>query len=217
MSKNKKPYIKLKAAWQKHFEGLRFDPKLAINKNKYHTVYNQRLREFLIDCQKKDFLPSKDYLTNYCEKLQSEVRQVLSLNGAKEDRLDAKLVDLSLANMEFSNAIFTHDDNGVEYNCRRYVLWGLVPIKGLTEGEREWILGCFSNDGKLQEDFLTVTLIDVRFSTPINEEKKDKINSYGKRIARDSMSKYLALKGYDTGFNYTLMQKIKDKWLDSGI
>jgi hypothetical protein len=218
MKKEKKKYIKLKNEWQKHFDGLKFDEKLSKNKNKYHDIYNKSLRSFLVECQEKEFFPSKDYMTNFCQELQTDIKKQISLNGADVDRKDYNLIDLSIDNMDFTEATFTHTEDGEQYkNGGRLVIFGLIPVKSLTENEIGLINRCFLNDGKINDYFLTVTLIDVIFSGSMTENKMDKIKSYIKRVAREKFNKFANDNNEDTGFKYSRIQKLKDSWLDSGI
>lgn len=209
--------IRLKPGYLKHYLGFkrgfhRNEILLPLNK-----VYNSILHDYLVECQKKSFLPSKEFLTEKCMEFSASADYISGLNGATFDRVDYVLMDHSIDNMDFlpllRNKKSARDNS--EYVCLEVI--GLIPLKGLTKAEQNLIAACFNETVNEDEGVVQIILLDVMVSSVITEDKQDQINGYIKRIARQKFKQFALDNGSSTPFSYGAIQKIKDFWLDGGI
>jgi hypothetical protein len=209
--------LRLKPGYLRHYLGFkrgfhRNEKMMPINR-----VYNSLLHDYLVECQKKSFLPSKEFLTEKCMEFSVNADYISGLNGSALDRVDYVLMDNSIDNMDFlpllRNKKSVRDSS--EYVCLEVI--GLIPLKGLTKIEQGLIAGCFNEVINEDEGVVQIILLDVMVSSVITEDRQEQINSYVKRIARQKFKEFAMANGSSTLFRYSVIQKIRDFWLDGGI
>lgn len=215
--KDNPDYIKLTGVLKMHYDGFKFDRKLSTFENSAHKQYNNMLREYLLDCQSRDFTPTKEHVEQRCQQIMEEIEFQKSLKGESENRENPDMVDQSIEAMDFLEIITRQDElnNQLDYVCLKVL--GIIPLRGLTKKEREWVEECYKGNGETDSDMFRVTLMSVNVSEQISEKKQEKINDYVKRVARRDFKLFIQSKGLDTKFKYKLADKIKDFWLDGGI
>jgi len=212
-------YLKLDGVLLAHYNGFKFDSKLSKFKNSNHKKFNNMLRDYLISCQKNEFIPSKELVEKKCTEFNQEIDE---MNSRKENNLEVenpKLIDFSIRDMDFLPIITRQDQDSNDYNGRKVYLnvIGIISLRNLIKKEIDTLIECFKEDGEYEDGFFKINLMNVLISEEIDEEKQDKINSYLKRFSRNKLKKHFKKKGIDTEFNYSIKDKIKDMWVDGGI
>lgn len=175
-------------------------------------IYNGLLHDFLIDCQKKRFLPSKEYVSERCIALSSESERIDCSGDSSSEALSVVRIDEAIQNMNFFPAMALRNGVGKGDNWLYYYLevFGIIPLEGLNEAEVVFLEGAFKRKALRDEGQIDVKILSLMASDRVSEQLQDKINDVCLRIARDVFSKYAEINGYPASFKYTILQRIRD-------
>lgn len=203
--KFKKEYLKLY---------LEFRKAVVLNSgfSKATRIYNGLLHDFLMDCQRKRFLPSKEYVSDRCISLSTESERVDYSGDSSSDILSLVRIDEAIQSMSFFPAMMLKGGDDKEGKWLYYYLevFGIIPLEGLNDTEIGFLEEAFDRKAMRDESQMDVKIMSLKASDRISEELQDKVNDVCLRVARDHFSKYSERNGHSGCFKYPLFQRIKD-------
>lgn len=185
--------------------------------NSRGRIYNGLLHDFLIDCQKNKFLPSKDFVEKKCFEFNDQAIKISDAGNVDSGRDSAELMDNAIQNSDFLPIYVHKTSEDKTFTYKSLEVWLLIPFHGLTEDEVGFLAAAFCKDASQDEGCIKFKVMDVFVSNEIDADKQERINSYCLRKTREIFSKFCIKNDVSSKFKYPLMDRFRDFLLDGSI
>ncbi|KAA1254662.1 hypothetical protein F0M16_10370 [Vibrio cholerae] len=202
----------LNNSWLAMYNQMKFVDQMLIDKNgnmkKSHVLFNKLLLEYLDDCQKESYLPSKDALEDKCQEIFYFASNKVQFTNIEPNRmeLDHLLDAIERASLE----VFNKKQEDGKYIVDGYLI---VDCRNLSQDETNYVIKKFNANYDNELDSLTYQCLEYPIRQFLTPQKERKVRDFCVKKGKQDL-----IRLFNNDFQLTMkieesiLERIRDKW-----
>lgn len=203
----------LNNSWLAMYNQMKFVDQMLTDKNgnmkKSHVLFNKLLLEYLVDCQKESYLPSKDALEDKCQEIFYFASNKVQFTNIEPNRmeLDHLLDAIESASLE----VFNKKQEDGKYIVDGYLI---VDCRNLSQDETNYVIKKFNANYDNELDSLTYQCLEYPIRQFLTAQKERKVRDFCVKKGKQDL-----IRLFNNDFQLTMkieesiLERIRDKWL----
>lgn len=204
-------HLGLKGAWKQLYIQNSFNSAMIESNGtkKTHIAFNKLFLMYMKECQKKDYVPSKDTVEIEASKIFEAAQRKVILTDIEPSRMESKYVIDCIKNATCESRVTTID-NEPEY--KMLDVYMVIDCKKMSQDETNLIIKLLRGNFDSELDFMSFQCLKLRVKGYPTEAKMNKLKSTLINNTLSVIKERFEFEGYSFDWKETVLEKAKRKW-----